>query len=111
MALLAIAGTFRTISENNCLFATMAEVTNLTFAEATRTEPMVQYAFCIDASNRPANHVGDWPEEGKLYPVRTVPSKVEGMELVHVLGFEGEAPYYNAFGPHRFDILTEVFLN
>ncbi|QIX63095.1 hypothetical protein HER32_18735 [Hymenobacter sp. BT18] len=89
----------------------MPEVANLTLSEATRTEPVLHYAYCIDASNRPANHMGDWPEEGKIYPVRLVPSKVEGLELVHVLGFEGNAPYFNAFSPHRFEIAAEVYLN
>ncbi|UYZ59665.1 hypothetical protein [Hymenobacter latericus] len=87
------------------------EVANLSLAEATQLEPVLHYAICIDADNRPGNHVGDWPEEGKVYPVRLVTSKLEGMELVHVLGFQAEAPYYNAFAPHRFAVVAEVFLN
>jgi hypothetical protein len=87
------------------------EVANLSLAEATRTEPVLHYAYCVDADNRPANHTGDWPEEGRVYPVRLIPSRLEGMPLVHVLGFEGAAPYYNAFGPHRFEVVAEVWLN
>ncbi|GAB3231322.1 hypothetical protein GCM10027346_17690 [Hymenobacter seoulensis] len=87
------------------------EVANLTLAEATRHAPFVDYARCVDASQRPYNHVGDWPEEGQLYPVRVVDSHTEGIPLVHVLGFEGEAPYYNAYGPHRFEMLLTVWLN
>ncbi|MBT2558789.1 hypothetical protein J7E24_13410 [Hymenobacter sp. ISL-91] len=87
------------------------EVDNLTLAEATRHAPFIDYARCLDADQRPHNHVGDWPEAGRLYPIRTVESRMEGMALVHVLGFEGEAPYYNAFAPHRFELLLTVWLN
>ncbi|TGE24371.1 hypothetical protein E5K00_03910 [Hymenobacter aquaticus] len=87
------------------------EVANLTLAEATAHAPFVDYARCIDASSRPFNHVGDWPEEGQLYPVRVVESHLEGMPLVHVLGFQAEAPYYNAYAPHRFELLHTVWLN
>ena len=87
------------------------EVANLDMAAATRHLPVVHYAYCTDASDRPLNHRGDWPEEGTLYPIRVVPSRLEGMELVHVLNFEGEAPYYNAFGPQRFAVVAEVWLN
>ncbi|MBD2770347.1 hypothetical protein IC235_20865 [Hymenobacter sp. BT664] len=87
------------------------EVANHTIAEATTTAPYLDYAVCRDASNRPANHVGDWPVEGVIYTVRVAESRVEGIPLIHVLGFEGEAPYFNAFAPHRFEILERVWLN
>lgn len=87
------------------------EVTNLTCAEATASLPVLHYARCVDASQRPANHVGDWPEEGQVYPVRFVDSRLEGLPLVHVLGFEANAPYFNAFAPHRFEVVEEVWLN
>ncbi|MCC2545335.1 hypothetical protein LJY25_02675 [Hymenobacter sp. BT175] len=87
------------------------EVTNLSLSEATRHAPFVEYARCVDASGRPFNHSGDWPEEGALYPVRVVQSHLEGMALVHVLGFKAEAPYYNAFAPHRFELLHTIWLN
>ncbi|WP_324679298.1 hypothetical protein [Hymenobacter sp. GOD-10R] len=87
------------------------EVANLTLAEATRHAPVIEYARCLDASQRPGNHVGDWPEEGQFYPVRVVDSHLEGLPLVHVLGFQGEAPYYNAYAPHRFELLYTVWLN
>lgn len=87
------------------------EVANHTFAEATSAAPYLDYAICIDADNRPANHVGDWPVEGQAYPVRVVESRTEGLELVHILGFEGEAPYFNAFAPHRFEFFERMWLN
>jgi hypothetical protein len=87
------------------------EVANHTFAEATSAAPYLDYAVCVDADNRPANHVGDWPEAGSVYPVRVVESRAEGIPLVHVLTFRGEAPYYNAFAPHRFEIVERVWLN
>ncbi len=87
------------------------EVSNLSLAQATTHAPYVDYARCVDASQRPFNHVGDWPEEGRVYPVRVVESKTEGIPLIHVLGFEGQKPYYNAFGPHRFELVASVWLN
>ena len=87
------------------------EIANHTLAEATTTAPFLDYAVYIDASNRPANHVGDWPLKGQVYAVRAADSRTEGIPLVHVLGFEGEAPYYNAFAPHRFAVLAQLWLN
>lgn len=87
------------------------EVSLHNFAEATRTAPFLDYAVCIDDSNRPANHVGDWPIQGHVYAVRVVESRMEGIPLIHVLAFQGEAPYYNAFAPHRFEVLERVWLN
>jgi hypothetical protein len=87
------------------------EVANLSYAEATGRLPVLHYARCVDNGNRPANHVGDWPEQDQLYAVRLVPSKTEGIDLVHVLSFQGEAPYFNAFGPHRFELVAELWLN
>ncbi|WP_035568098.1 hypothetical protein [Hymenobacter sp. IS2118] len=87
------------------------EVSNHTVAEATTTAPYLDYAVCVDADNRPAKHSGDWPIEGGIYTVRIAESRSEGIALVHVLGFEGEAPYFNAFAPHRFRIIERVWLN
>jgi stress-induced morphogen len=87
------------------------EVATHTLAEATRRAPFLDYAVCIDDTNRPANHVGDWPVQGQIYAVRIVESRLEGLELVHVLVFRGEAPYFNAFAPHRFEVLERVWLN
>ncbi|MDO7876124.1 hypothetical protein Q5H93_15375 [Hymenobacter sp. ASUV-10] len=87
------------------------EVSSHTFAEATRSAPYLDYAICVDAGNRPYNHVGDWPEEGQVYAVRVVESRLEGMPLLHVLAFNGEAPYFNAFAPHRFEIVHRLYLN
>ena len=93
------------------LYLQPMEVANHTLAEATLAAPYLDYAVCIDADNRPAKHVGDWPVAGQAYPVRVVESRTEGLDLVHVLGFEGEAPYFNAFAPHRFEFLERVWLN
>lgn len=87
------------------------EIANHTFAEATASAPFVDYAVCLDADNRPTNHVGDWPVKGQVYAVREVESRIEGITLVHVLSFHGEAPYFNAFAPHRFELRHRLFLN
>jgi hypothetical protein len=87
------------------------EVASYTLAEATTAAPYLDYARCVDDDNRPANHVGDWPVKGEVYPVRIVESRLEGIPLVHVLTFTGEAPYYNAFAPHRFEITCREYLN
>jgi hypothetical protein len=82
------------------------ERANITHGEVTTLKPCMFYAECINDENRPAKHVGDWPEKGKIYPIYQVWSKMEGIPLIHVLGFEGEAPYFNAFDPSRFRICT-----
>lgn len=89
------------------------ERTNLTLADVTSKQGYLFYAYCVDDTDRPANHSGDWPTMGSLYPVSIVNSHLEGMPLVHVIGFVGEAPYYNAFHPSRFQLspahmLTDV---
>lgn len=89
----------------------LMEVACYTLAEATTAAPYLDYARCVDAGNRPANHSGDWPTVGEMYPVRVVESRLEGIPLVHVLTFDGSAPYYNAFAPHRFELTHRVFLN
>jgi hypothetical protein len=43
--------------------------------------------------------------------VRVVESRLEGIPLIHVLTFMGDAPYYNAFAPHRFQITHRLYLN
>ncbi|GAC1598584.1 MAG: hypothetical protein NVS3B25_24590 [Hymenobacter sp.] len=87
------------------------EVADHTLAEATPTAPCIDYAVCVNAENRPAKHVGDWPVQGQVYPVRVTAGKAEGSDLVPVLGCHGEAPYFNAFAPHRFEIIERVWLN
>jgi hypothetical protein len=87
------------------------EVASYTLAEATTAAPYLDYARCVDADNRPANHSGDWPTVDEVYPVRIVESRLEGIPLVHVLTFDGPAPYYNAFAPHRFEVTHRIYLN
>ena len=87
------------------------EIANHTLAEATTTAPFLDYAVCVEDGNRPANHVGDWPIKRGIYTVRVATSRAEGLDLVHVLGFEGEAPYFNAFAPHRFELFERLWLN
>ena len=87
------------------------EVANHTLAEATTSAPFLDYAVCVNDGNRPAKHVGDWPVHGTLYSVRVTEGRAEGAALVHVLGFRGEAPYFNAFAPHRFVIIERLWLN
>jgi hypothetical protein len=80
-------------------------------AEAIRFSPVLDYARCTDASGRPADHVGDWPVEGAVYPVRVVQKPATGFTLVHILGFEATSPYYNAFEHMRFQMLCSMWLN
>ena len=87
------------------------EVSCHTLGEATSSAPFLDYAVCVDDNNRPAKHVGDWPVAGQFYAVRVVESRTEGLPLVHVLEFSGEAPYFNAFAPHRFEIVQRVYFN
>jgi hypothetical protein len=67
-------------------------------------DALLTYVRCIDDSDRPADHVGDWPVAGRWYltrPVRTENSPYPGIRIVD---FEGEAPYYNTFSHKRFDL-------
>lgn len=84
---------------------------NVTLGDVTSVLPMVEYAICVDSSSRPHNHVGDWPDEQKIYPVRAMESKMDGIPVVHVLGFQGEAPYFNAYSVERFVPLFQLWLN
>ncbi len=72
--------------------------------------PVQQFARCIDASRRPANYIGEWPEAGRVYPVKVLPNARTGQPQVHVLGFYVEAPY-GAFAVHRFESVADVWLN
>ncbi len=71
---------------------------------------MQQYARCVDASRRPTDHVGDWPEAGRVYPVQLCRNVRTGESQVHVLGFYAERPY-GAFARHRFETVARVWLN
>lgn len=86
-------------------------VANLTLAEALQISPVLEYARCIDASGRPEDHTGDWPEEGEVYAVRVVQNPHRGHTLVHVLGFAAAAPRFNSFEPHRFRLVCSAWLN
>ena len=55
------------------------EAATHTLAEATRSAPYIDYAVCLDADNRPMNHQGDWPMKGRIYAVRVVESRPEGI--------------------------------
>ena len=72
--------------------------------------PVQVFARCIDAHNRPADYIGDWPQPGQVYAVRVLPHVRTGQAQVHVLGFYAERPY-GAFAPHRFEPVAEVWLN
>ncbi|WBA42281.1 hypothetical protein [Hymenobacter canadensis] len=72
--------------------------------------PVQLYARCIDASRRPTDHVGDWPEAGRVYPVQMRRNVRTGQPQVHVLGFYAERPY-GAFARHRFEKVAQVWLN
>ncbi|WP_044001420.1 hypothetical protein [Hymenobacter swuensis] len=72
--------------------------------------PLQQYARCIDASQRPADHIGDWPAPGQVYPVQMRRNARTGNVQVHVLGFYAERPY-GAFAQHRFEPVAQIWLN
>jgi hypothetical protein len=72
--------------------------------------PVQQYARCIDATCRPADHIGDWPAEGSVYPIQYRRNARTGESQVHVLGFYAERPY-GAFAQRRFEPVAEVWLN
>ena len=72
--------------------------------------PVQLFVRCINAENRPANYVGDWPRAGCVYPVRVLPHVHTRQAQVHIQGFYAERPY-GAFAPHRFERLAEVWLN
>ena len=72
--------------------------------------PVQQFARCIDAENRPANYVGDWPTAGAVYPVRVLPHVRTGQAQIHVQGFHAEKPY-GAFASQRFEAVAEIWLN
>jgi hypothetical protein len=72
--------------------------------------PVQQYARCVDASRRPADHVGDWPEAGRVYPVQVRRNVNTGELQIHVLGFYAERPY-GAFARYRFETVANVWLN
>ncbi|OWP62976.1 hypothetical protein CDA63_11365 [Hymenobacter amundsenii] len=72
--------------------------------------PVQQYARCVDAQGRPANHIGDWPECGQVYPIELRRNAHSGEMQVHVLGFYAERPYV-AFARQRFVSVAQVWLN
>jgi hypothetical protein len=71
-------------------------------------DALLTYAQCIDDSNRPFNHEGDWPVKGEWYLTRPVESHADGMPGIRIIGFEGKAPYYNSFSLERFDLQADM---
>ena len=72
--------------------------------------PVQHFARCVNDAQRPADYVGDWPEAGRVYPVRVLLHAHTRQPQVHVLGFYAERPY-GAFAPHRFKSVAQVWLN
>lgn len=72
--------------------------------------PVQVFARCIDAENRPANYIGDWPLAGRVYPVRVLPHVRTRQAQVHIQGFYAEQPY-GAFARQRFEQVAEIWLN
>ncbi|MFD2785262.1 hypothetical protein [Hymenobacter rubripertinctus] len=72
--------------------------------------PVQQYARCIDAHGRPADHIGDWPAAGQVYPIEMRCNARTGQVQVHVLGFYAERPY-GAFARRRFEPVAQLWLN
>ena len=84
---------------------------NLSLVEAVRISPVLDYARCLDASGRPDDYVGDWPEEGRVYAVRVLQNAHRGITLVYLLELAATAPHYNAFEPYRFRMICSSWLN
>jgi hypothetical protein len=84
---------------------------NLSLAAAVQISPVLDYARCLDASGRPADYEGAWPEEGRVYAVRVVQNRHRGITLVYVLELAATAPHSNAFAPHRFRMVCSSWLN
>jgi hypothetical protein len=84
---------------------------NLSLAAAVQISPVLDYARCLDASGRPPDHVGDWPEEGHVYAVRVVRNAYRGINLMYLLELRAAGPHYNAFAPHRFQVVASAWLN
>ena len=72
--------------------------------------PVQQYARCVDAQGRPADHIGDWPTRGQVYPIEWRRNARSGELQVHVLGFYAERPY-GAFACRRFKPVAQIWLN
>lgn len=99
-------------NNNNQVPAEPRQHHNPTWVDATRISPFMQYVECVNDKNRPADHVGDWPVAGTVYPALILESKtMGGIPVVHILGFTGEKPYYNTFHPDRFLPVVNVCLN
>ena len=72
--------------------------------------PVQQYARCVDDSRRPADHIGDWPQEGLVYPIEHCRNARTGETQIHIPGFYAERPY-GAFASRRFTPVAQVWLN
>ncbi len=72
--------------------------------------PVQLFARCVNAAHRPTDHIGDWPEAGRVYHVRQQRHAATRQLQVRVLGFYAEHPY-GAFAPNRFVPVAEVWLN
>ena len=72
--------------------------------------PVAHYFRCIDATDQPANYVGDWPESGKVYAGCVKPAAHTGTPHVHLDGFHAEKPW-GAFARGRFAHFTTLYLN
>lgn len=72
--------------------------------------PIQHYFRCLDAEGQPAGYVGDWPEQGKVYPGCIKPAAHTGVPHVHLDGFHAEPPW-GAFAAGRFAHVASIHLN
>ena len=72
--------------------------------------PVAHYFRCIDATDQPANYVGDWPESGKVYAGHVKTGIHSGDPHMYLDGFWAEAPW-GAFSVQRFEHFMSMHLN
>lgn len=72
--------------------------------------PQMHYFRCVDASNKPAAYVGEWPVAGMVYAGHVKTCFRTGQPHFYIDGFWAESPY-GAFVTDRFEHVFTIYLN
>ncbi|MGI4871680.1 MAG: hypothetical protein ACRYFX_10930 [Janthinobacterium lividum] len=72
--------------------------------------PMQTFFRCLDDTSQPPGYVGDWPVAGRVYSGRMLLHHETLEPQVYLDGFWAERPW-GTFGPERFVLLEQVWLN